>query len=133
MGTNFYLRFKKPGNIDDIHLGKSSAGWMFLIAGYKSPGILLDSNLYAPIPVHSMRDLMALIAKGISLGAVIVDEYNTEQDLLKFGQWVRSTRYWNSKPARNHYFYMAMQYHQVDLEDVAIDPHGWPILYGPFS
>lgn len=68
MGTNYYLEPEPPcatcgRGYDRLHIGKSSAGWVFALH---------------VIPEEGINDLIDWIARWLKPGAVIRDEYGTE-------------------------------------------------------
>lgn len=71
MGTNYYLRKKKPTIYETIHLGKSSCGWWF--------------NFQEQENMHSFEDVKKLIDSG---EYYIVDEYNRKHKPSDFYELV---------------------------------------------
>jgi hypothetical protein len=59
MGTNYYLEKNKCvccGRFDEIHIGKSSAGWCFSLRIYPDDGIHSLEDWKALFNEHSIRD-----------------------------------------------------------------------------
>jgi hypothetical protein len=49
MGTNYYISVETPeGDVEKIHIGKSSSGWVFSLRIYENKGIL---SLYDWMPI----------------------------------------------------------------------------------
>ena len=131
MSTNFYLRAKPCDKCalspPDIHLGKRSAGWRFLVQGYRGemPG-------YMPAGVTSWADLQALCLEMINNGWRIVDDYDRELTFGEFKTEVDATQLWRGLPSKNHCEYMAAN-HPDAMEDEAVDAEGWPVSFREFS
>jgi len=68
MGTNYYLVLPW----DKVHIGKSSAGWVFQLHCYG------EDNTH---PLHTLEDWIETIIFAQRLGGRIEDEYGTEHQL----------------------------------------------------
>ena len=78
MGTNFYLHFHRSDiecNIEGIHIGKNSAGWVFHFEAQSRPLI---------------RDVKAM--KALTKLGFIYDEYGKEYTYNDFWQLVEDTK-----------------------------------------
>lgn len=96
MGTNYYLVRDTDmcascgENPTAIHIGKSSAGWVFLWRGYRPDA--------APFPVDDTRTLdsptgwFAFLAERVGLGWRVEDEYGTVLDLARLRERVEAKR-----------------------------------------
>lgn len=77
----------------NIHIGKSSVGWVFLWRGWdgtepNGPGV----------PLEGPDDWFAYLEDEIAKGATIMDEYGLEYSLRDFREFVESKR---AEPRRN--------------------------------
>lgn len=89
MGTNYYAVSRKPKlNRDFLHVGKSSAGWMFLFHGY------LDE----PLIIKSIEDWYKTIREK---DLVIFNEYGDEVELNDFINMVMKMQVDNSDNPEN--------------------------------
>ena len=84
MGTNYYLKYdicECCNRYDEIHIGKSSAGWQFIFRGYGEDFI----------PVLQTYDQWKDFIKDQLYGdtAKIVDEYGKEIGLKEFVEMVK--------------------------------------------
>lgn len=85
MGTNYYLRkvCSTCGHAEEeLHIGKQSAGWVFLWQGY-------DDNTLG-IHVRSRREWIERIKQALANGWTIQDEYGCDYTLAGFLERVRS-------------------------------------------
>jgi hypothetical protein len=83
MGTNYYLhRESKPcgecghdkNSPNEIHIGKTSMGWVWIWQGYKE-----DAGL--GIALAGPEDWFSYLAEQVELGAQIRDEYSQDVSL----------------------------------------------------
>ena len=79
MGTNYYVRVpqcsqacKHCGQEQDIHIGKSSAGWRFLHRAYRDPAVAPAEVAWPVVDRPSWEKLLTL--------GPVYDEYGQEQD-----------------------------------------------------
>lgn len=80
MGTNYYVVKSKPSVNPPIHIGKSSAGWMFLF--HEQDDIWRDP----PIVWHSFNDIKTWLEEYVvnKRSYVIMDEYDRTIDYREF-------------------------------------------------
>lgn len=84
MGTNYYMKFNlcdKCGRFDEIHLGKASCGWRFMLQ-YN------DGKYY-----KTWKEMKEWLKDQIEKGAVIRNEYGEEVSLDEFIEIVESKRH----------------------------------------
>jgi len=89
MGCNYYLRYNicdKCGRHDEIHLGKASPGWKFLLQ--------YNNGQY----YTTWEEMKGWLLRMTLLGAEIVDEYNRRTTLKKFIRLVESKQSEKSRP-----------------------------------
>lgn len=81
MGTNYYLVKRKPSIQEPIHIGKSSAGWLFLFQ---------YQNLeWLDTPVHwnsykELKEYLNKYATGKRKPYMIINEYDEEVSFKEF-------------------------------------------------
>jgi len=83
MGTNYYMKYNlcdKCGRFDEIHLGKASAGWRFMLQ-YN------EGKYY-----KNWKEMKEWLKKMIKGGAVIKNEYGEEISLDEFINIVESKK-----------------------------------------
>lgn len=94
MSTNFYLRGQACGTCgrsdDDLHVGLSGAGWVFLWRGWRAR----DDEDYSPVDreLASPDQWFAFLADQLATGSTLVDEYQQTWTLEKFTEFVRAKR-----------------------------------------
>lgn len=86
MGTNYYWR-EEPcgscGRADEMHVGKSSVGWVFVWQGYRDH----DEKPFAPL--DTAQAWLDFLRRGVGS---VWDEYGVRQDVEKFIALVESKR-----------------------------------------
>lgn len=81
MGTNYYVRYnicKECERYDEIHIGKSSAGWTFTFQAQEDE-----------VTIKSYKEWLSFLSKK---GVKIFDEYNRKISLQKFKELVEAKR-----------------------------------------
>mgnify|MGYP003136101827 CR=1 FL=1 len=115
MGTNYYIKIndcEKCGRYDDIHLGRSSAGWTF---SFQYNGGEYYKN------VKEMKEWL--------IGKVIIDEYG--DDVTQEAFWKLVEQKQKNKENKCHAEYCKVKYpHMADTE-LIID--GYSFSDGEFS
>jgi len=86
MGTNFYLQRRNPdtGRCSDMHIGKTSYGWVPNLVGYKK-----DVNIWShdDIPeIISWQDWKVFLLLELGKGGLIFDEYD---EPLSYEEFIR--------------------------------------------
>ena len=127
MGCNYYLRkneCKHCNRYDDIHIGKSSAGWTFSFRGYK------DTDDYTSylinVPVESWKDWQEILRKEDN----IYDEYNRKISFEEFQKLVESKK----EQPNNHVTYCEKEYADTDyLNRLWLDEEGNSFSDSEFS
>lgn len=81
MGTNYYVVPNRPSIEEPVHIGKSSAGWMFLFQDVREP--------YREVPViwHCYEDVEDWLYRHTveSEQYVIIDEYD---EIISFNDFI---------------------------------------------
>ena len=109
MGTNYYARFnicECCGRLDELHLGKSSAGWAFSFRAHEKPKL------------HSYKDILQWLQ---NKKAVIVNEYGKEITLPEFRDVVENRSY------------KALNFIEENPSYGFLDPEGHPFTEREFS
>ena len=91
----------KIDNVEDVHIGKSSAGWDFLF------------NLNQKKYYHDKESMITFIKK-----CQIVDEYDRELDFDNFWNNVVLDRTWNGKPTKTHRSDIRYADHYIVIDDL---------------
>jgi len=112
MGTNYFLT-KRIGHLStemkfgidapQIHIGKFSAGWLFIFRYHEA----------GPKSINEYRDA---ISDAIREGWTLEDEYGSRLTLLQFMECV-----WETKHSK-------VELHGDDF----LDQYGWPFIKGEF-
>lgn len=96
MGTNYYLELKEQvcptcghDSSRDLHIGKSSAGWVFGWRGYRASEW---ESSPAGRDLTSPSEWFSYLAEQVEGGRVIRDEYGREHSLEEFRSWVLAKR-----------------------------------------
>ena len=133
MSTNYYLR-RSPDpcptcgqhrRADEIHIGLSGAGWVFLWRGWRAMKVAWsEDEPVSPIGVDltSPSGWFAFLAEQLDAGGVIVDEYDHKHTLEDFTQFViskREPRLGGTPPSRHSDLKGAGDCVHVDGDDVA--------------
>lgn len=85
MGTNYYAVKRKPSISEPIHIGKSSAGWLFCFQDQR------DTWRDIPVEWHTYEQVMNWLEKyttGRNSPYVILDEYDRVVSLKEFKKLV---------------------------------------------
>ena len=126
MGCNYYLRkneCKHCNRYDDIHIGKSSAGWTFSFRGYKDYDYK-DNGF--DNPVISWKDWKEILRKEDN----IYDEYNQKISFKEFEKLVESKK----EQPNNHVTYCEKEYADTDyLNHLWLDEEGNSFSDSEFS
>ena len=86
MGTNYYAVRNRPSVSEPIHIGKSSAGWMFL---FKTQELQFNDP---PAVWHSYREVTEWLDEYVGKRKlyVIMDEYDEEIKLEEFYEMIEN-------------------------------------------
>lgn len=129
MGTNYYWRHnicEHCGRYEEVHIGKSSAGWQFTLHGYRDNLIhLSDPEVELSVKVLSWKDWKELLSRE----GKIFNEYGNEVPLADLVANVEAPE---RKGMLNHYDY-CQEHHESCLKDMWKDPEGYCLWDTYFS
>lgn len=124
MGTNYYTYEKHcphcGGGGEEIHIGKSSCGWVFHLHGYHPP-----PEGPSWVPAGGLNDWDSWAA--FLVGRAIRDEYGDEVSLEDFRQEVTEREHPNGLQKMDSYVYGAKPRNRRDDEPT------WNVTYSCFS
>jgi hypothetical protein len=139
MSTNFYIRYNicnQCDRYDEIHLGKSSAGWKFLFheikASFPLPKWnkdvkkLLKNSIIEYIKLDSFIDIENFLLKYCPKYIKIFDEYEEEISVKDFLELVKS-----KQDNKSHIHYC--NEHNFPLDDYFMDESSYEFSKGDFS
>ena len=97
MGTNYYAVRSRPTICDPIHIGKSSAGWMFLFHEQE------DAWCDPPIYWHSFNDVKDWLEQYVykEHQFVIMNEYDEEIDYEEFFDMIENKQQLDKRNPQN--------------------------------
>lgn len=124
MGTNYYWRYNicpHCGRYDEVHIGKSSAGWQFTLHGYRDT----DPEVELSVKVMSWKDWKELLSRE----GKIFNEYGNEVPLADLVANVEAPE---RKSMLNHYDY-CQEHHEGCLESMWKDSEGYCLWDTYFS
>ena len=129
MGTNYYLKSAACPHCgrrdsDELHIGKSSAGWSFSFHGY-------DKSWETEVTIRSCKDWREFLEKKTKDGShEIVDEYGRSEPLEKFWNFVEAKR----KGESNHTTYVRQNHPgEYHTSQCWLDDDGCSFNGGDFS
>ena len=144
MGTNYYIRYNICSccnRYDEMHIGKSSAGWQFsfhavedrdiLLSSFDPKEVLLEDN-FTYVNISSFQEWKSFIERYVVKykSAKIYNEYDELQDVEEFFDLVEHKR----GETRNHAEYMKTEYkYQSQVGQNYIDSEGYSFSKGEFS
>jgi hypothetical protein len=128
MGTNFYLA-KRPCKEcglepEEIHLGKRSGGWRFLVQGH-----IWNEALGSEI--RSCKEMIAVARAMCEKGWLIRDEYGEEYAVQEFKEVLEQTKTWRGEPAKCHYTECKKSGYVTN--DDKLDEEDWTVIFREFS
>jgi hypothetical protein len=136
MGTNYYVEddptCNNPAHTLTLHIGKSSAGWVFGFRAYPEKGLI------------SWAAWQAFLLRPGGEPRVIVDEYGREQKFEEFRDFVEAKQRSEGRPPdKSNYSRLAEStrrdpnlygyYRPADPEVEWLDPEGYDFYAGEFS
>jgi hypothetical protein len=124
MGTNYYWRHNicpHCGRYDEIHIGKSSMGWQFILHGYRDNPVKISTQ---ETFILSWSEWKLLLNEGR-----IFNEYGKEVSLEYLIDNVEAPE---RKTMTNHYDY-CQEHHEGHLKEMWKDSEGYCLCDSEFS